>query len=240
MLQTAQKFNKRERRRLKRQGISVESGFNLQDIVPLTENQEKAFKEYDKGKDLFLHGTAGTGKTFLGIYKGLRDVLNENYERLLIVRSVVPSRDMGFLPGNQQEKMAVYESPYYEIFHELFGFSSAYDYMKKAGKVEFISTSFIRGLTFENCVVIIDECQNMAWSELNTLLTRVGQHCKIVLSGDTKQSDLCERNGKKDLQKIIKICQNMERFAFVSMKPDDIVRSGFVKEFIMECEKLGY
>jgi phosphate starvation-inducible protein PhoH len=222
MLQTAQKFNKRERRRLKRQGITVESGFNLQDIVPLTENQEKAFKEYDKGKDLFLHGTAGTGKTFLGIYKGLRDVLDEKYDRLLIVRSVVPSRDMGFLPGNQQEKMAVYEAPYYEIFHELFGFSSAYDYMKKAGKVEFISTSFIRGLTFENCVVIIDECQNMAWSELNT------------------QSDLCERNGKKDLQKIIKICQNMERFAFVSMKPDDIVRSGFVKEFIMECEKLGY
>lgn len=240
MLQTATRLNKRERRRLKRLGIQIETGVKINDIQPLTENQEKAFSEYSKGKDLFLHGTAGTGKTFLAIYNAMRDVLDGKYDRLLIVRSVVPSRDMGFLPGDQKEKMAVYESPYYEIFAKLFNIPSAYDFFKKQDQVQFVSTSFIRGVTFENCIVVIDECQNMSWSELNTLLTRVGNNCRIILSGDTKQSDLKEKSGKHDLRKIIRICSNMNRFSFVEMETNDIVRSGFVKEYITTCERLGY
>jgi len=239
MLPTAQKYNKRERRRLRKQGITVHTGMKLQKIEPLTTNQERAFEEYCKGKDLFLHGTAGTGKTFIAIYNAMCDVLAGHYGKLIIIRSVVPSRDMGYLPGTQSEKSAVYEAPYYEIFSELFNETSAYDFYKTKGQVQFVTTSFIRGTTFENCIVVIDECQNMIWSELNTLLTRVGQNCRVVICGDTKQSDLTERSGKYDLKKIISVCRSMKRFGFIEMKPDDIVRSGFVKEFIMECERLG-
>lgn len=235
------KLTKKERRLLRAQGITINNVMDLQNINPMTLNQKKAFESFKKNKNLMLHGTAGTGKTFVGLYLALKEVLqNEQQDKVIIVRSVVPSRDIGFLPGNHKEKIKVYESPYYLICTELFNRGDAYDILKQKNQIEFISTSFIRGITIKNSIVVLDEIQNMNWGEISTVLTRVGENCRVVICGDTKQSDLSEKDGKKDLLKLLNICRNMNTFEFIQMTKNDIVRSGFVKEFIIECENLGY
>lgn len=235
------KLTKKERRLLRAQGITVNNVMNLGDISPKTMNQKKAFDAFRKHKHIMFHGTAGTGKTFVGLYLALKEVLHyEEHDKVIIVRSVVPSRDIGFLPGNQKEKIKVYESPYQLICTELFNRGDAYDILKQKNQIEFISTSFIRGITIKNAIVIIDEVQNMNWGEISTVLTRIGENCRVIISGDTKQSDLSEKDGKRDLLKLINVCKNMNTFEFVQMTRNDICRSGFVKEFIVECETLGY
>lgn len=237
-----QKISKKERRLLRQKGVIVENALNsMPTITPLTLNQKKAFDAYHKNKNIVLHGTAGTGKTFVAFYLALSDVLeSQYYHKMVIIRSVVPSREMGFLPGNQKEKIKVYESPYYGICTELFDRGDAYDILKQKNQIEFISTSFIRGTTLKDCVVVVDEIQNMTWAELSTVLTRIGDNCRIILCGDTKQSDLTEKTGKSDILKLLEVCKNMKSFEFIQMTRNDIVRSGFVKEFIINCEDLGY
>lgn len=182
-----------------------------------------------------------THNTFIALYLALNDVINNNkYKKVIIIRSTVPSRDMGFLPGTHKEKAKVYETPYHTICSELFGQPSAYTSLKQKNQIEFISTSFIRGTTINDAVIIVDEMQNLNWMELSTSLTRVGDNCKVILSGDTRQSDLSERDGKHDLLKIMNVCKRMNIFHFVQMTTADIVRSGFVKDFIITCEELGY
>lgn len=239
-MQQQKRLTKRQRRLLRQQSQTVENKFQLKRITPLTKNQQLAFDSYYDGKNLMLHGTAGTGKTFSAIYLGMKDVFADEYQKVVLVRSIVPSRDIGFLPGSQEEKIKVYELPYVQICSELFGRSDAYDLLKMKQKIEFISTSFIRGVTISDSIVIIDECQNMTWPELSTILTRIGENCKVIICGDTKQTDLNERNGKGDLLKLIRICQNLGTFEFIQMSHKDIVRSGFVRDFIIECENLGY
>ena len=236
-----QKLSKRQKRLLRKDGSNGTGINNIEPVEPLTDNQERIFDSYYTGKNLMLHGTAGTGKTFSAIYLALNDVLFEDmYDKLVIIRSVVPTRDMGFLPGNTKEKTRVYEIPYHTICGELFHRDDAYDVLKNKDKIEFMTTSYIRGLTISDSVVIIDEIQNMNWQEISSVLTRVGKGCRVILCGDTKQSDLTERTGKLDLLKLIKVCQKMGSFDFIQMTRDDIIRSGFVKEFIIECENLGY
>lgn len=239
-MQQQKRLTKRQRRLLRQQSQTVENKFQLKRITPLTKNQQLAFDSYYDGKNLMLHGTAGTGKTFSAIYLAMKDVFADEYQKVVLVRSIVPSRDIGFLPGSQEEKIKVYELPYVQICSELFGRSDAYDLLKMKQKIEFISTSFIRGVTISDAIVIIDECQNMTWPELSTILTRIGENCKVIICGDTKQTDLNERNGKGDLLKLIHICQNLGTFEFIQMSHKDIVRSGFVRDFIIECENLGY
>ena len=234
------KITKKQRRLLRQQGVDVPSGLQLTKIQPLTDNQKRAFNSYENGKNLMLHGTAGTGKTFSAFFLALKDTLEDKYEKVIVVRSVVPSREMGYLPGTQKEKTKVYELPYYSICEQLFNRGDAYEILKSKNKVDFISTSFIRGITISNSIVIIDECQNMMWSELSTILTRVGENCRVLICGDTKQSDLTERTGKADVLKLLKVCQRMGSFDFIQMTRDDICRSGFVKQFIIECEELNY
>jgi phosphate starvation-inducible protein PhoH len=235
-----QKLNRKERRLLRKNGVTINTGVGIRRIHPLTDNQEKAFNAFDRGQNLFLHGSAGTGKTFSALYLGLKEVLQDYYHKITIVRSVVPSRDMGFLPGTAKEKSKAYELPYYEICAELFDRYEAYDILKQREQIDFVTTSFMRGITLYNSVVIIDECQNMNWQELTTVLTRIGDNCRVIICGDTKQSDLDPKNGKYDLNKLIKVCYNMDTFEFINMSKEDICRSGFVKDFIVECEELGY
>ena len=160
--------------------------FKIKKIEPLTENQKISFEQYHNGKNLMLHGIAGTGKSFISVYLALNEIMNENknYNKIIIVRSVVPTRDMGFLPGNSKEKTKVYEAPYYAICGELFGRGDAYEILKQKGLVDFISTSFIRGITLNNCIIIVDEIANMTLHELDSIITRVGKNCKIIFSGD--------------------------------------------------------
>lgn len=241
MLTTAQPLSKRAKRELRKQEkVTVNTGMQLSKIKPLTENQRLAFDAWANDKDLFLHGSAGTGKTLIAFYLALREVMLDNADKVIVVRSVVPSREMGFLPGSAKEKMKVYELPYYDVCNVLFNRGDAYEILKQKGTIEFISTSHIRGLTFDNACIIVDECQNMAWHELNTIMSRIGHYSRFIFAGDTKQSDLDERKGKFDLNRMIQVCKNMECFKFIQMTPDDVVRSGKAKQYIMACEHLGY
>jgi phosphate starvation-inducible PhoH-like protein len=238
------RLTKRERRLLRQQeqeaANSPNLGLNLRNVKPLTATQGEAFEAWDNNKNLMMHGIAGTGKSFLALYFGLRDILSgiSNQQKIVIVRSVVEVRKMGFLPGNQKEKAAVYEAPYHAICTELFGRGDAYDVLTRKGVVEFISTSFIRGVTLNDAIVIVDEAQNCNGHELDSVITRVGKNCRIIFSGDFRQSDFTtdqERNGLKDFMRIVNA---MKSFEFLEFEKEDIVRSALVKEYIVQKDNL--
>ena len=239
MLNVAQPLTKKNKRELRKEKVTLKT-MNLRDIQPLTQNQERAFEAWYHGQDLVLHGSAGTGKTLMALYFGLREVMIGNADKVLIVRSVVPSREMGFLPGNEKEKTKQFELPYYGICEYLFGRGDAYEILKQKDVIEFTSTSYLRGLTFDNTIVILDEMQNLAFNELHTVMSRIGEGCRIVLSGDTAQSDLDERKGRYDINRMIEICRNMDCFDFINFQPEDVVRSGKARQYIMALNKLEY
>lgn len=231
---------RRQRQNLKPEETNLKINFKLKHIEPLTENQKVTFEQYDNGKNLLLHGIAGTGKSFLSIFLSLRTILSEQsrYKKLVIVRSVVPTRDMGFLPGNNKEKAKVYEAPYQAIFTELFERGDAYEYLKNKNLVDFISTSFIRGITINDSIIVVDEIANMTLHELDSVITRVGKNCKIIFCGDFRQSDFTrehERNGLTDFMRII---ERMKSFSFVDFTEHDIVRSSMVKEYIIMKDRM--
>jgi phosphate starvation-inducible protein PhoH len=216
--------------------------FQLKRIEPLTKHQRESFEFYDQGKNLMLHGIAGTGKSFISMYLALNQILTESdgpYKKIIIVRSVVPTRDMGFLPGNSKEKAQVYEAPYFAICTELFGRGDAYNYLKQKNLVEFISTSFIRGITLNNCIIIVDEIANMTLHELDSVITRVGKNCKIIFSGDFRQSDFTKDHERNGLPQFMRIVERMKSFAFIDFDENDIVRSAMVKDYIIWKDKLG-
>lgn len=212
---------------------------SLSRVKPLTENQQKAFEDYRAGDHLLLLGTAGTGKTFIGVYLALNDVLTGHlYSSVTLVRSGVQSRDMGFLPGNLTEKMELYENPYVSICSELFDRGDAYDVLKKSKTIEFLSTSFLRGTTFRNSVVVVDEVQNMNAMELHTVMTRVGENCRIIFCGDLRQSDLINTREKSGLRDFLTVVDRMQSFSHIEFTAEDIVRSGLVREYILKREEL--
>lgn len=212
----------------------------LRHIEPLTDTQGLAFDAYKKGQNLVLHGFAGTGKTFLSLYLALNELLRDGtyYDKIIILRSVVPSRDMGFLPGSMKEKARVYEEPYIQICNELFG-RPEYEALKARGSIVFSTTSYLRGITFNNAIIIVDEIQNMSMGELDTVMTRVGDNSKILFCGDFRQSDLrgFERKGLNDFLAIIK---NMPQFEFIDFQAEDIVRSKLIRDYIINKTKLGF
>lgn len=208
------------------------SGLTLYEIEPLTQNQLKTF---ESNKNLVLHGVAGTGKTFISCYLAFDDMIKGLFDKLIIIRSAVPTRDMGFLPGNEKEKSAVYEEPYKNIAIELFGRGDAYEILKTKGLVYFMTTSFIRGVTIQDSVILIDECQNMSFHELDSIITRVGQGCRVIFSGDFRQADLT-KNGLKDFIRVLKA---MDKFDLIDFEIKDIVRSDFVKQYITAKTNLG-
>lgn len=219
---------------------SLRLNFKLKHIEPLTQNQKLTFEQYDQGKNLLLHGIAGTGKSFLSVYLSLKTILAENsrYKKLVIVRSVVPTRDMGFLPGNNKEKAKVYEAPYQAIFTELFERSDAYEYLKNKNLVDFISTSFIRGITINDSIIVVDEIANMTLHELDSVITRVGKNCKILFCGDFRQSDFTKEHERNGLTDFMRIIERMKSFSFVDFTEQDIVRSSMVKEYIIMKDRL--
>jgi len=213
----------------------------LQTFEPLTENQKKFFDAYARG-DYFmmLLGSAGTGKSFIACYKAIQEVFDKtsSFRRVVIVRSAVQSRDVGFTPGSVEEKMSLYEQPYMQIYHTLFNRREAYEMLKDAGKIEFVSTSFIRGMSFDDSIIVVDECQNMTWEELSTIITRVGYRSKIIFCGDYRQTDLYKSNkDKSGLLKFHEVAKLMGAFTSVEFTTDDIVRSSLVKDFLIAVEK---
>jgi len=240
------KLTRKQKRQLKEEKFNSNQqeklNFQLKRIEPLTKHQRESFEFYDQGKNLMLHGIAGTGKSFISMYLALNQILTESdgpYKKIIIVRSVVPTRDMGFLPGNSKEKAQVYEAPYFAICTELFGRGDAYNYLKQKNLVEFISTSFIRGITLNNCIIIVDEIANMTLHELDSVITRVGKNCKIIFSGDFRQSDFTKDHERNGLPQFMRIVERMKSFAFIDFDENDIVRSAMVKDYIILKDKLG-
>ena len=209
------------------------SGLEISEIDPLTEQQIAAF---ESEKHLVLYGCAGTGKTFVGCYLAYDDMAKGLYEKLIIIRSAVPTRDIGYLPGTLAEKVSVYEEPYKDIAIDIFQRGDAYQILKTKNLVHFMTTSYLRGITLRDAVIVIDECQNMTFHELDSLITRVGRNCRIIFSGDFKQSDL-KTNGMGDF---LAVLEYMDEFDFIEFGVKDVVRSEFVKAYItakIELEK---
>mgnify|MGYP001468363947 CR=1 FL=1 len=217
------------------------------DVNPITENQQLFFDEWGKGKNLFAFGAAGTGKTFIALYLALKEVMNEEspYDKVYIVRSLVSTREIGFLPGTHEDKSELYQIPYKNMVRSMFhmpdqsSFDMLYDNLKHQETISFWSTSFLRGTTLDDAIVIVDECQNLNFHELDSIITRVGQDSKIVFCGDVNQSDLQrtnERNGILDFQRIL---EEMEEFSMIEFGINDIVRSGLVKSYLISKMTLG-
>jgi len=230
-----------KRKKTTNNGEQLDQSFRLRKITPMTDTQSDVFDAYYENYNLFLYGCAGTGKTFISMYLALKEVLNPNtpFRKVYIVRSSVPSRDMGFMPGKLQEKMAVYEAPYVGMMKDLFGRGDAYQVAVQKNVFEMVSTSFLRGITFENAIIIADEVQNCSFQELDTLITRVGNNCRIVLCGDIEQCDLIRNKyDQSGLPNFMKIVEGMDSFEFIDFQAEDIVRSGLVKEYLLQKRKL--
>lgn len=208
---------------------------HLVKLEPLTANQGKAFESYKEGQNLVLSGCAGTGKTFIGTYLAFEEVMSKDkpYEKLIIVRSAVPTRDMGYLPGTLEEKEDAYTAPYRAIVNDLFEDKSAWDKLQQTKNLEFLTTSFIRGLTIKDAIVLIDEAQNLTYHEACSVITRLGDNTKIIISGDWDQSDFTRNGDKEGFGKFLTILSNMNYFDMIEFGWEDIVRSGLVREFLM-------
>lgn len=216
------------------------SKHDIKSIRPLTENQQAMFQAYFQGSNVCAHGSAGTGKTYLALYLAMCDVLDGNRDQthLMIVRSAVPTREVGFLPGTLEEKVSLYENPYRDLFADLFHRFSTYDDMKEAGLVRFVTTHSIRGLTWDNAVVVVDEGQNMTWHELDSVMTRVGSNTRVVFTGDFSQTDLNKNpRDKSGIERFIHVASAMKEFASIQFTVDDIIRSDFVKSWIIAAER---
>lgn len=219
---------------------------DLNDIKPITDNQKEVFNNF-ADKNLFLYGVAGTGKTFVALYNALKDVLDPKSprERVYIVRSIIPTRDIGFLPGDEEDKSYLYQTPYQNMVRFMFKrgsdaeFDRLYNDLRNQGTIDFLTTSFLRGVTIDNGVIIVDECQNLNFHELDTIITRVGQDSKIIFCGDFGQTDLTRTAEKNGLMNFLQILQEMEEFNCCEFDIGDIVRSGFVRNYLIQKTKLG-
>ena len=216
-------------------------------LEPLTENQKKLFDAYDSGKNIIAHGVPGSGKTACIFYKALKEVLNERtpYDKVYVARSAVATRNLGFIKGTLEEKIAVFEDPYKAMVRKLFNmptdadFAMLYGALKNQNTFEFICTSYLRGITLENCIIIVDEFQNLSFGESFTILTRCGMDCKIMFAGDVEQSDFTRTDEKRGVLDFLKITDNMPSFERIEFGVDDIVRSPLVREFIIAKKSLG-
>ena len=220
----------------------------LVDIDPLTENQKRLFESYDNGKHLIAYGCAGTGKTFITLYNALRDVLDERtpYERIYLVRSLVATREIGFLPGTHDDKADIYQIPYKNMVKYMFqmpsdaDFEMLYGNLKSQETIKFWSTSFLRGTTLDNAIVIVDEFQNLNFHELDSIITRVGENTRIVFCGDASQSDLQKTNERNGIVDFMTVLRKMPSFDIIEFGVEDIVRSGLVKEYIIAKMEAGF
>ena len=219
----------------------------MRTVDPLTDNQETLFNAYKKDQNIVAYGAAGTGKTFITLYNALQDVLDERspYEKIYIVRSLVATREIGFLPGDHEDKSSLYQIPYKNMVKYMFempddsAFEMLYGNLKTQGTIGFWSTSFIRGTTLDNAIIIVDEFQNLNFHELDSIITRVGENSKIMFCGDVVQTDLVKQHEKNGIIDFMKILEDMKEFSSIEFTVDDIVRSGLVKSYLVSKMNLG-
>ena len=221
---------------------------HLRVIEPLTPNQEEVFSAFKEGKNLVLHGAAGTGKTFISLYLALQAVLEPSspYNKVYMVRSLVPTREIGFLPGDAEDKSDLYQTPYRNMVRYMFNmpdegaFKILYDNLRNQGSIDFWSTSFLRGITLDRAIIIVDEFSNLNFHELDSITTRVGQDSRIIFSGDYTQSDLVKANERTGVLDFMKITQAMSSFTCTEFGINDIVRSGFIRDYLIAKHEMGF
>lgn len=213
--------------------------FTLHDIKPKNYAQETAFESFIQGNHLILAGSAGTGKSYISLYLAIRKSMEDESKSVLIVRSAVQSREIGHTPGTLEEKEDLYAQPYKDILGKLFHRAGAWNELKKQKKVDFQTTSFIRGLTFDNTILIVDEAQNLNFGELNSVMTRVGKGSQVIICGDVRQTDLNSKKEKTCWNDMLAAFNKVSNIDIINFTPSDIVRSGFTKEWVMACESLG-
>ncbi len=221
---------------------------HLRTIEPLTPGQEEVFQAFAEGKNLVLHGAAGTGKTYISLYLALQSVLDPQtpYEKVFMVRSLVPTREIGFLPGDHEDKSDLYQIPYRNMVRYMFNmpdegaFRILYDNLRGQGSIDFWSTSFLRGVTLDRAIIIVDEFSNLNFHELDSITTRVGQDSRIIFSGDYSQSDLVKANERTGVLDFMKITQAMESFSCTEFGINDIVRSGFIRDYLICKHEMGF
>jgi phosphate starvation-inducible protein PhoH len=228
--------SRKEKRKEKGNTQPVENAFKLLDVRPKTDNQSLVFSSWRAGKTPFMHGLPGTGKTFVALYLALKAVLvDKTHRKVIIVRSTVPTRDIGHLPGSAAEKVKAYEQPYMLIATELFGRADAYEILKTKKLVEFIPTSFIRGVTLNDCIIVVDETQNMGYQEVRSVFTRVGENSRMIYCADKSQDDLTSVRFKEEsgIEQFMRIMRKIDEVSFVEFGVDDILRNDIIKKFII-------
>lgn len=215
---------------------------DIKAIMPKTDTQRDFFESYFTGNHVVASGFPGTGKTYISMWLALQSIfsVDQKQDKLIIVRSAVASREIGFLPGTKEEKMEPFEAPYKDIVADLIGKGTSYEDMRDAGKIEFMPTSYLRGLTWDNCVVLIDEIQNLSWMEIHTVITRLGKNSRLLICGDISQNDLAgKRFEETGIANFLKVAKEMTSFDIIEFTKHDVVRSGLVKEWIIAKEELG-
>lgn len=243
----AQPLTKRQRKLAQKAELKVinmrSHNLDLDNVSPMTENQELVFKFYEENYNLFLKGCAGTGKTYISLYLAFNEILNTRspYKRIVIIRNAQASKNIGFLPGNEKQKMEVFKAPYKKHCAELFNRGDAYDILEHHGLIQFESTSFLRGTTIDDAIIILDEAQNLVYQELRTVLTRAGGNSRVIICGDTKQDDITSERYRElsGLTDIIRVLDSMPSVKTIEFEIEDIVRSGFVREFLEAEYKLN-
>ena len=213
----------------------------MRKITPLTPNQEELFRCYENNQNVVAYGCAGTGKTFIALYNALKEVLDHTtpYQKIYMVRSLVSTREIGFLPGDHEDKSDIYQVPYKHMVKYMFQMSSDADFdmlygnLRAQDTIKFWSTSFLRGTTLDNAIVIVDEFQNLNFHELDSIITRIGEDSKIYFCGDATQTDLQKTNERNGIVDFMKIIRSMPSFDLIEFGIDDIVRSGLVKEYLI-------
>jgi len=246
------KLSRKQKRKLRNENLlgkenivgvqgQKKNGLTLNSVIPKTLNQEVAFSAFENGKHLLLHGMAGTGKTFISLYLAFSEIFTNysEYDSVTIVRSAVPSRSVGFLPGKEQEKNQIFEQPYQALCTELFDRGDAYQILKTRDNIRFITTSYVRGMTFRDSIIVIDECQNLSYHELYSIMTRIGDNCRVIFCGDFHQSDLTSDREKEGIHTFMEVVSRMDEFKFVEFGVDDVLRSGVVKSFLLTQEEMG-
>ena len=241
-LQQKQGMSRAEKRRL------PINGSMLAEVTPLTPNQERIFKAWDEGKHMFIYGSAGTGKTFTALYNALKDTLKDDptYDQIYLVRSLVATREIGFLPGDLEDKTSMWQIPYKNMVKYMFELGSdeefdvLYSALRTQETIKFWSTSFLRCTTLDDSVIIIDEMQNLNFHELDSIITRVGEGSRIIFCGDGKQSDLRRQDEKGGIYDFMQILERMpDDFELIEMTTDDIVRSGLVRNYLVTKDAMG-
>ena len=188
------------------------------------------------------------GKTFVALYLALNEVLKNDspYEKVYIVRSLVSTREIGFLPGDHEDKSYLYQIPYTNMVRYMFempddnSFEMLYGNLKAQETISFWSTSFIRGTTLDRSIVIVDECQNLNFHELDSIITRVGEDTRIIFCGDANQTDLVKTNERNGIHNFMNILRLMNEFGMVEFGVEDIVRSGLIRSYLLNKIALGF